>query len=45
VVIGEQENRPRAAALDQVVNFYNVRFQMNLTPQQKQDLVNFLKTL
>jgi cytochrome c peroxidase len=34
-----------AATLDQVVDFYNVRFQMNLTPQQKQDLVNFLKTL
>jgi cytochrome c peroxidase len=34
-----------AATLDQVVDFYNLRFQMNLTPQQKQDLVNFLKTL
>ncbi len=34
-----------AATLDQVVDFYNVRFQMNLTPQQHADLVNFLKTL
>ncbi len=34
-----------AATLDQVVDFYNARFQMNLTPQQEQDLVNFLKTL
>ncbi len=34
-----------AATLDQVVDFYNVRFQMNLTPQQHTDLVNFLKTL
>lgn len=34
-----------AATLAQVVDFYNLRFQMNLTPQQKQDLVNFLKTL
>ena len=34
-----------AATLDEVVNFYNVRFQMNLTPQEKRDLVNFLQTL
>lgn len=34
-----------AATLDEVVDFYNVRFQMNLTPQQEQDLINFLKTL
>ncbi|HEV2421232.1 MAG TPA: hypothetical protein VGS59_05940 [Candidatus Acidoferrales bacterium] len=34
-----------AATLDQVVDFYNVRFQMNLTRQQEQDLINFLKTL
>ena len=34
-----------AATLNEVVNFYNVRFQMNLTPQEEQDLANFLKTL
>lgn len=34
-----------AATLDQVVDFYNVRFQMNLTRQQERDLINFLKTL
>ncbi|MGC1107811.1 MAG: hypothetical protein WA876_14875 [Candidatus Acidiferrales bacterium] len=34
-----------AATLDEVVEFYNSRFQMNLTPEQKIDLVNFLKTL
>jgi len=34
-----------AATLRQVVEFYNLRFQMNLTEQEKEDLVNFLKTL
>lgn len=34
-----------AATLNEVVNFYNERFQMNLTAQEKNDLVNFLKTL
>ena len=34
-----------AATLDEVVDFYNVRFQMNLTPQEKLDLVNFLQAL
>lgn len=34
-----------AATLDEVVDFYNIRFQMNLTRQQEQDLINFLKTL
>ena len=34
-----------AANLSQVVNFYNERFQMNLTSQQMQDLINFLQTL
>jgi len=34
-----------AATLDEVVNFYNVRFQMNLTPRETRDLANFLKTL
>jgi len=34
-----------AATLDEVVDFYNVRFQMHLTYEQKQDLINFLKTL
>jgi cytochrome c peroxidase len=34
-----------AANLNEVVDFYNVRFQMNLTQQQKTDLANFLKTL
>ncbi len=34
-----------AATLDEVVEFYNVRFQMNLTEQEKRDLVAFLKTL
>jgi cytochrome c peroxidase len=34
-----------AADLPQVVNFYNKRFQINLTSQQMQDLINFLQTL
>lgn len=34
-----------AATLLDVVNFYNDRFAMNLTDQQKTDLVNFLNTL
>lgn len=34
-----------AATLSEVVDFYNVRFQMNLTPQERRDLVNFLQTL
>jgi cytochrome c peroxidase len=34
-----------AASLEQVVNFYNLRFQMNLTDQQKADLVAFLRSL
>jgi len=28
-----------------VVNFYDQRFSIELTPQQKTDLVNFLNTL
>ncbi len=34
-----------AATLTDVVNFYNQRFNIGLTNQQKQDLVNFLGTL
>lgn len=34
-----------AATLDEVVEFYNERFQMNLSEREKGDLVNFLKTL
>lgn len=34
-----------AATLTQVVNFYDQRFQINLTSQQMKDLVNFLQTL
>src|SRR5579871_3047179 len=34
-----------AANLKQVVNFYNQRFQIGFTPQQMQDLINFLQTL
>jgi cytochrome c peroxidase len=34
-----------AATLLDVVNFYNTRFTLNLTDQQKRDLVAFLKTL
>lgn len=34
-----------AANLSQLVNFYNVRFQIGLTAQQMQDLINFLQTL
>ena len=34
-----------AANLQQVVNFYNQRFQIGLTEQQMQDLINFLQTL
>lgn len=34
-----------AANLSQLVNFYNNRFQIGLTSQQRQDLINFLQTL
>lgn len=34
-----------AATLEQVVAFYNERFQMGLTPEQQADLVAFLKSL
>jgi cytochrome c peroxidase len=34
-----------AAALEDVVNFYDQRFTIGFTDQEKQDLVNFLKTL
>ncbi len=34
-----------AANLDELVNFYNQRFQMNLTAEQKEDLVAFLNSL
>jgi len=34
-----------AANLSQVVNFYDKRFQIGLTPPQMQDLINFLQTL
>jgi cytochrome c peroxidase len=34
-----------AATLKQVVDFYNLRFQMGLTDQEKADLEAFLKTL
>ena len=34
-----------AADLNEIANFYNQRFQMNLTDQQKAQLVAFLKTL
>jgi cytochrome c peroxidase len=34
-----------AARLEDVVNFYDLRFGIGLTAQQKDDLVNFLKTL
>jgi cytochrome c peroxidase len=34
-----------AATLHEAVNFYNTRFQMGLTDEQKRQLVAFLKTL
>ena len=34
-----------AATLEDAVEFYNQRFNLNLTQQQKSDLVAFLKTL
>jgi cytochrome c peroxidase len=34
-----------AANLTELVNFYNQRFQMNLTPQQQSDLIAFLNSL
>jgi len=34
-----------AADLSQLVNFYNQRFQMGLSSQEMQDLINFLQTL
>jgi hypothetical protein len=37
--------RRAAANLHELVNFYNQRFQMNLTEEQKEDLVAFLNSL
>lgn len=34
-----------ATSIAQVVNFYNARFGMGLTPQQRTDLINFLNSL
>jgi cytochrome c peroxidase len=34
-----------AATIQELVNFYDARFQMGLNPQQKTDLENFLNTL
>lgn len=34
-----------AATLDDVVDFYNTRFGLNLSPQEKADLIAFLKAL
>src|SRR5207248_7363942 len=34
-----------AATLNDAVEFYNQRFNLSLTPQQKSDLVAFLQTL
>jgi hypothetical protein len=34
-----------AASLDDVVEFYNQRFNLSMTEQQKSDLVAFLRTL
>jgi cytochrome c peroxidase len=34
-----------AKTLDDAVEFYNLRFNMNLSDQQKKDLVAFLRTL
>jgi cytochrome c peroxidase len=34
-----------AATLNDVLNFYSQRFGLNLTDQQKQDLIAFLKSL
>jgi cytochrome c peroxidase len=34
-----------AANLQQLVDFYNERFQMNLTPEQKEDMIVFLNYL
>jgi hypothetical protein len=34
-----------AATLADLVNFYNTRFQIGLTAQEKQDLINFLNSL
>jgi hypothetical protein len=34
-----------AMTLDDVLNFYNKRFNLNLTAQQKQDLINYLNSL
>ena len=34
-----------AANLDELVNFYNQRFQMNLSEGQQQDLIAFLNSL
>jgi hypothetical protein len=34
-----------AASLDELVNFYDQRFQMNLSDKEKQQLVAFLQSL
>jgi hypothetical protein len=41
---GEQANG-EAATLNDAVEFYNQRFNLSLTPQQKADLVAFLQSL
>ena len=38
-------NDGQSATLMDVVNFYNDRFQVGLTTEEKEDLVAFLKTL
>jgi len=35
----------QAATLGDVIDFYNTRFNMGLTAQEKQDLINFLSAL
>jgi len=41
----QKSHNGAGANLSQVVNFYDKRFQIGLTSQQKEDLINFPQTL
>jgi hypothetical protein len=44
-IIRSYDARAEDATLLDAVNFYDQRFNIGFTDQQKEDLVNFLKTL
>jgi hypothetical protein len=44
-IIGSDDPRTEGATLLEAVNFYDQRFSIGFTDQQREDLVNFLNTL